>query len=100
MPIARNGAHFFFPLKPKSVTAKSIAPKAASELAIKEFSRYIPFHVLAGKAAQIAIAMISKIIFAVIKRVRVLCGLALEAFGILFSDSISKLMFFNFTSVQ
>jgi len=76
--IARKGAHFFFLFKPKSVTAKNAAAKAASEQAIKESNRYIPFHILAGKEDHIAIARMSKNMFAVIKSVSILRGLILE----------------------
>jgi len=74
MTIVRIGAHFCFFFSPKSDTAKNAAAKAASEPAIKESSRYIPFHVLAGKEAHITIAMMSKTMFAVIRRVSDLCG--------------------------
>jgi hypothetical protein len=82
MAIARIGAHFWLFFSPKSVTAKKDAAKAASELAIKESSRYIPFHELAGNAAHINMAVMSKTMFAAIRSESVLCGLALEDFDI------------------
>lgn len=96
MAIARIGAHFCLFFSPKSVTAKNAAAKAASEPAIKESSRYIPFHVLAGKAAHITIAMMSKTMFAVIRRVSVLCELELEDFDIYYQTLLSIMVFINF----
>ena len=83
MTIARIGAHLLFLFKPKRVTVKNAAAKAASEPAIRESNRYIPFQVLAGKATHMAIAVMSKTMFAVIRRVRILCGFTLEDFDII-----------------
>src|SRR5665647_3566989 len=90
MAIARIGAHFCLFFNPKSVTAKNDAAKAASKPAIKESNRYIPFQVLVGKAAQIAIAVISKIIFAVIRRVSILCWLVFEDFNIHYQTHLTQ----------
>ena len=87
--IARIGAHFFLFVSPKSVTAKNAAANVASEIAIKEFSRYMPFHVLVGKAAHIAIAVMSKTMFAKTISVSVLCGLALDDFDIYYQTLLT-----------
>lgn len=62
--IAIIGAHFKFLFKLNSVTANNAAATAASKDAINESSRYIPFHVPAGKRAQMAMATMSKTMFA------------------------------------
>lgn len=87
--IARIGPHFLFLLSPKSVTAKNAAANAASEPATKESSRYMPFQVFAGKAAQITIAVISKIMFAVTRSVSFLCGFAIEGFDIYYQTPLT-----------
>jgi alkylhydroperoxidase/carboxymuconolactone decarboxylase family protein YurZ len=80
--IAKNGAHFNFLLKQTSVTANSAAATAASTDAINESSRYMPFHVPAGKAVQIAIATMSKAMFAATSRMSILCALLFGKSGI------------------
>ena len=51
---------------------------------------------MAGNAVQIAIAMMSKTMFAVIRRVSVLCGLELEDFDIYYQTPLSIMVFINF----
>lgn len=89
MIIAENGAHFFLLFKPISVIVKNTAAKAASAPAIKESSRYIPFQVLAGKAAHMAIAVMSKSMFAAIRSVSVLWGLLFGDFDIQHQSSLT-----------
>jgi hypothetical protein len=76
--IASSGAHFKFFFKQNSVTANNVAATAASTDAINESSRYMPFHVPAGKAAHIIMATMSRTMFAATSRISVLCKLLFE----------------------
>ena len=100
MAIARIGAHFFLFFSPKRVITKNVAAKAASEPAVKESSRYIPFQVSVGNATHIAIAVMSKTMFAAIRRVSLLCVLALEDFDIYYQTLLTMWHSLTFHNLQ